>query len=333
MEKKEIKRIAIFTSGGDAPGMNAAVSAVTRSAIASNIEVFGIYQGYQGMIDNDFKKLGIADVHDIIQKGGTVLKTARSMDFMKKEGRQKAFQNLQKNKIDGVIVIGGDGSFKGATIFSQEFDIPFIGIPGTIDNDISGTDYTIGYDTALNTVVEAIDKIKDTASSQDRLFFIEAMGHEAGLLALESGIASGAEVILIPEILDQENELDNFINNRIKDKNTSGIVVVSEGDELGGALEIAKKVQSEYPHIEVRVSILGYIQRGGNPTAKDRVEAIRMGVAAFKCLLAGKKNIMVGLKKHDIIEVPFSKTAKAFRSINSELLDIQKTLNNYSVTT
>ena len=332
MEKRDIKRIAIFTSGGDAPGMNAAVSAVTRSALANNIEIFGIYHGYQGMIDNDFKKLGLSDVHDIIQNGGTVLKTARCMDFMTVEGRQTAFKNLQKNSIDGVIVIGGDGSFKGATVFSQEFDIPFVGIPGTIDNDISGTDYTIGYDTALNTVVEAIDKIKDTASSHGRLFFIEAMGHEAGLLALESGIASGAEVILIPEILDQEDELDNFIKNGITNKNESGIVVVAEGDEMGGALIIAKKVQKEYPDIDVRVSILGYIQRGGNPSAKDRIEATRMGVAAFKCLLAGKRNIMVGLKKHDIIEVPFSKTAKAFRPINSELLEIQKILNNYSTT-
>ncbi len=326
---KDIKRIAIFTSGGDAPGMNAAVSAVTRSALVENIEIFGIYHGYQGMIDNNFKKLSFDDVSDIIQDGGTILKTARCMDFMTPEGRLTAFKNLQKNKIDGVVVIGGDGSFKGATIFSQEFDIPFIGIPGTIDNDISGTDYTIGYDTALNTVVDAVDKIKDTANSQGRLFFIEAMGREAGLLALESGIASGAEVILIPEVLDQEDELDNFINKRMKNKNSSGIVIVAEGDEMGGAVKIANKVQKEYPNIEARASILGYIQRGGNPTAKDRIEATRMGVAAFKCLLAGKRNIMIGLKKHDIIEVPFSKTAKAFRPINSELLEIQKTLNNY----
>ncbi len=326
---KEIKRIAIFTSGGDAPGMNAAVSAVTRSALASDIEIFGIYHGYQGMIDNDFKKLSFDDVSDIIQDGGTILKTARCMDFMTSEGRLTAYKNLQKNKIDGVIVIGGDGSFKGATVFSQEFDIPFIGIPGTIDNDISGTDYTIGYDTALNTVVDAIDKIKDTANSHGRLFFIEAMGNEAGLLTLESGIASGAEVILIPEILNQEDELDNFIKKRIKNKDSSGIVVVAEGDEMGGAVKIANKVQKDYPHIEARVSILGYIQRGGNPSGKDRLEATRMGVAAFKCLLAGKRNIMIGLKKHDIVEVPFSNTAKAFRPINSELIEIQKILNSY----
>lgn len=324
-----MKRIALFTSGGDAPGMNAAIRAVTRAALVSKLEVFGINYGYQGMIENDFRKLSFDDISGIINLGGTILKTARSKEFMTTIGRGKAYKNLFENEINGVVVIGGDGSFRGATVFSNEFDIPFIGIPGTIDNDISGTDYTIGFDTALNTVVEAVDKIKDTASSHGRIFFVEAMGREAGLLALRSGIACGAEVILIPEELEQEqeDELEYFIQKGIKNKKTSGIIMVAEGDEMGGALKIANKVKAEHPHIEARVSILGYIQRGGNPTAQDRVAATRMGVAAVKSLLAGKKNIMIGLKNDNIVEVPFGKTAKANRPINNELVDLQKFLN------
>lgn len=326
MKEKEMKCIAVLTSGGDAPGMNAAVRAVTRAAIANNLNVFGINYGFQGLIDNDFWEMSYEDVSGIINLGGTILKTARSEEFTSYEGREKAYRNLKANKIDGVVVIGGDGSFNGADIFSKEFDVPFIGIPGTIDNDISGTDYTIGFDTALNTVMEAVDKIKDTAKSHGRIFFVEAMGREAGLLALGSGLACGAEVILIPEVLEQENELYRFIEIGIKDKKTSGIIMIAEGYKPGGAMRIAEKVSKEHPELEVRVSILGHIQRGGSPTAQDRIAATRMGVAAVRSLLAGNRNLMIGMINQAIVEVPFSKTEKANRPINSELVNIQNVI-------
>lgn len=326
MKEKEMKCIAVLTSGGDAPGMNAAVRAVTRAAIANNLNVFGINYGFQGLIDNDFWEMSYEDVSGIINLGGTILKTARSEEFTTYEGREKAYRNLKANKIDGVVVIGGDGSFNGADIFSKEFDVPFIGIPGTIDNDISGTDYTIGFDTALNTVMEAVDKIKDTAKSHGRIFFVEAMGREAGLLALGSGLACGAEVILIPEVLEQENELYRFIEIGIKDKKTSGIIMIAEGYKPGGAMRIAEKVSKEHPELEVRVSILGHIQRGGSPTAQDRIAATRMGVAAVRSLLAGNRNLMIGMINQAIVEVPFSKTEKANRPINSELVNIQNVI-------
>jgi 6-phosphofructokinase 1 len=326
MKEKEMKCIAVLTSGGDAPGMNAAVRAVTRAAIANNLNVFGINYGFQGLIDNDFWEMSYEDVSGIINLGGTILKTARSEEFTTYEGREKAYRNLKANKIDGVVVIGGDGSFNGADIFSKEFDVPFIGIPGTIDNDISGTDYTIGFDTALNTVMEAVDKIKDTAKSHGRIFFVEAMGREAGLLALGSGLACGAEVILIPEVLEQENELYRFIEIGIKDKKTSGIIMIAEGYKPGGAMRIAEKVSKEHPELEVRVSILGHIQRGGSPTAQDRIAATRMGVAAVRSLMAGNRNLMIGMINQAIVEVPFSKTEKANRPINSELVNIQNVI-------
>lgn len=324
-----LKRIALFTSGGDAPGMNAGIRAVTRAALHNNVEVTGINYGYQGMINHDFRPLTWEDVSGIIHQGGTILKTARSKEFFTYEGREKAYINLQKNNIDGVVVIGGDGSFRGATRFSSEFNIPFVGIPGTIDNDILGTDYTIGYDTALNTLIDAVDKIKDTALSHGRIFFVETMGREAGLLALEGGIACGAEVILIPEMLGQEGELERFIQKDVEDKKTSGIIMVAEGDEMGGALKIAEKVRKKH-NLEVRVSILGHIQRGGSPTAKDRVAATRMGFAAVNALLSGKKNLMIGFKSDEIVEVPFEKTAKAHRPVKKELTDMVKVLNGIS---
>lgn len=327
MQEKEIRNIAVLTSGGDAPGMNAAVRAVTRAALAKNLTVFGINYGFQGIIDNDFWKMRYDDVSGIINLGGTILKTARSEAFTTYEGRKKAYENLKENEIDGVIVIGGDGSFNGAATFSKEFDIPFIGIPGTIDNDISGTDFTIGFDTALNTVVQAVDKIKDTAKSHGRIFFVESMGREAGLLALGSGLACGAEVILIPEVLEQENELARFIEIGIKDKKTSGIIMIAEGYKPGGAMRIAEKIKEEHPELEVRVSILGHIQRGGSPTAQDRIAATRMGVAAVKSLLAGNRNLMIGMINQAIVEVPFSKTKKANRPINSELVGIQNIIS------
>ncbi len=326
MQKKEMKCIAVLTSGGDAPGMNAAIRAVTRTALANNIKIIGINYGFQGMIENDFSTLNYEDIGGIIGLGGTILKTARCIKFTTYEGREMAYKNLKEKNIDGVVVIGGDGSFKGAAQFSSEFNIPFIGIPGTIDNDITGTEYTIGFDTALNTVVEAVDKIKDTATSHGRIFFVESMGREAGLLALGSGIACGAEVILIPEILEQEEELDRFIHKDLVNKKTSGIIMVAEGYKTGGAMKIAERVKAKHPNIEARVTILGHIQRGGSPTAQDRITATRMGVAAVNSLLAGKKNLMIGLKNRDIVEVSFSLVEKAFRPIEKEFIDIQEVL-------
>lgn len=326
MQKKKMKCIAVLTSGGDAPGMNAAIRAVTRTALANNIKIIGINYGFQGMIENDFSYLDYKNIGGIISLGGTILKTARCKKFTTYEGREMAYKNLKEKNIDGVVVIGGDGSFKGAAQFSSEFNIPFIGIPGTIDNDITGTEYTIGFDTALNTVVEAVDKIKDTATSHGRIFFVESMGQEAGLLALGSGIACGAEVILIPEILEQEEELDRFIHKDLVNKKTSGIIMVAEGYKTGGAMKIAERVKAKHPNIEARVTILGHIQRGGSPTAQDRITATRMGVAAVNSLLAGKKNLMIGLKNRDIVEVSFSLVEKAFRPIEKEFIDIQEVL-------
>ena len=328
MKRKKLKRIGVFTSGGDAPGMNAAIRAVTRAAIANKLEVIGIRHGYQGMIEGDFIPLEARDVSGIIHQGGTILKTARSVEFRTEEGREKAFKNLEKQGIEALVVIGGDGSFTGALIFSQEFDIPIVGVPGTIDNDMFGTDYTIGYDTALNTVVEAVDKIKDTASSHGRIFFIEVMGREAGLLALSGGIAVGAEAILIPESPGQRTELTNFLNKGYKEKDRSGIVIVAEGGETGRSIKIAEEVAKEHPDLDVRVSILGHMQRGGNPTAKDRIAATKMGVAAVDALLDDQKSIMIGLENNDqITHVPFNKAVKQNHSIDQDLIDIQRIIN------
>ena len=327
IKRKKLQKIGVFTSGGDAPGMNAAIRAVTRAAIANNLEVVGIRRGYQGMIEGDFIPLISSDVSGILQLGGTMLKTARSREFRTPEGREKAYQQLVKADIDAVVVIGGDGSFTGALVLSQEYNVRFIGIPGTIDNDLYGTDYTIGYDTALNTVVGAVDKIKDTARSHGRIFFVEVMGREAGLLALNSGIACGAEVILIPESNDQHVQLQKFLNKGYKNKETSGIIMVAEGEEAGGALKIAESVRLSHPDLDVRVSILGHIQRGGSPSAKDRVNATKMGVAAIDALLDDQKSIMIGLDNEKIVHVPFNKAVKMNHSIDTNLLDIQKLLN------
>jgi 6-phosphofructokinase len=317
----KIKRVAVLTSGGDAPGMNAAVRAVTRAAINNNMEVYGVMRGYEGMINGEFKKLESRDVSGIIQKGGTILKTARSARFRTPEGRKEAYENLSRYEIDAVVVIGGDGSFTGASIMSQEFNIPCIGIPGTIDNDLFGTDYTIGYDTALNTVVEAVDKIRDTASSHNRIFFVEVMGREAGFVALESGIATGAEVIMIPEVKDQLKELREFLSKRAK-SNKSSIIMVAEGDDEGGAIELSQKVQPEFPQFDIRVTILGHIQRGGSPTCYDRVSASRMGVAAIEALLDDQKSIMIGLVNGQISHVPLNKTVKAHKHVRKNYLDV-----------
>jgi len=327
-KRKGIKKIGVFTSGGDSPGMNAAVRAVTRAALSHKLEVYGIRRGYQGMIEGDFVRLRSHDVSHIMNLGGTFLQTARSAEFRTEEGRAKAYQNLKEFSIDAVVVIGGDGSFRGALDFTQEYDIPFVGIPGTIDNDMYGTDYTIGFDTALNTVVEAVDKIKDTANSHGRIFFVEVMGREAGLLALKAGIATGSEVIFIPEIKSEEKELEKFLNKGFKNKKHSGIVMVAEGDTAGGAFKIAEKVQTEHPEIEVRVSILGHMQRGGSPSAVDRIAATQMGVAAVEALLEDQKSVMVGLKNDIIVLVPLLKVVKMNRTIDDNLLNIQKVINS-----
>jgi 6-phosphofructokinase len=316
-----IKRIAVLTSGGDAPGMNAAIRAVTRTGISNGVEVFGVIWGYEGLINNDFKKLESQDVSNIIQTGGTILKTARSEDFRTKEGRVKAFENIKANKVDGLIVIGGDGTFAGASVLFEEFNFPVVGIPGTIDNDIFGTDYTIGYDTALNNVMNAVDKIRDSASAHNRVFFIEVMGNEAGFIALRSGIALGAEAILIPEVSGQIAKLKKIIGSRGKLKKSS-IIMVAEGEREGNIYDIAKSIQDEFKEMDIRVTILGHIQRGGSPTAYDRVSASRLGVAAVEALLNKQHNIMVGLVNNDISYIPLSKTLKEHKTINKGLLEI-----------
>ncbi|HDR88350.1 MAG TPA: 6-phosphofructokinase [Bacteroidetes bacterium] len=323
----KIRRIGVLTSGGDAPGMNAAIRAVTRTAIYNQLEVFGIRHGYRGLIERNFKQLKAHSVSDILQRGGTILKTARCEEFKTPEGRKTAYDNLKDFGIDGVVVIGGDGTFTGARIFNEEYDIPFIGIPGTIDNDIYGTDYTIGYDTALNTVVEAVDKIRDTASAHNRLFFIEVMGADAGFIALYSGIANGAEAILIPEIPDQVKNLKKTLEEGFKRKKSSNIIIVAEGEDEGGAFEIAEKVKSDFENYSIRVTVLGHIQRGGSPTASDRVNASRLGYAAVEALLDGQTSVMVGLQHNEIVLVPFRKAIKQHKDVDRNLLEIADILS------
>ncbi len=321
----KVNKIGILTSGGDSPGMNAAIRAVTRAGINNGLEVFGIMRGYEGMIDGEIKQLSKRDVSGILQKGGTVLKTARSKRFFKVDMRRQARENLKQHGIDALVVIGGDGSFKGASVFSQEFDIPVVGIPGTIDNDMYGTDYTIGFDTCLNTVMEAVDKIRDTASSHDRIFFVEVMGREAGFVALQSGIASGVEAILIPEV---KGQIDNLVNLLAKPErqNKSSIIFVAEGHTEGNTYEIAERVGKTFPNFDIRVTILGHIQRGGSPTAYDRITASRMGVAAVEALLDDQKSIMIGLVNGEIVHVPLSKTVKLHKVVPQSLLDVAKIL-------
>lgn len=320
---KKIKKIAVLTSGGDSPGMNAAIRAVVRNAAYSGLKCDGIYRGYQGLIENEFVELGPRDVKNTINRGGTFLKSARSKDFMTKEGRAQAFKNLQKRHIDALVVIGGDGTFTGASVFSKEFDMPIIGVPGTIDNDINGTDYTIGYDTALNTVVEAIDKIRDTASSHDRLFLIEVMGRDAGDIALNSGIGAGAEEILIPEEdLGIERLIESLGKSR-KTGKTSSIVVVSEGDQIGKNISaVADSIESSLLDYEVKVTVLGHIQRGGSPSCFDRVLASRLGVGAVDALLEGKSNIMVGVEHKKIVYVPFETAINIKKILDTDLLRV-----------
>ena len=326
MTKQTIKNIGVFTSGGDSPGMNAAIRAVVRTALYYDIKVTGILRGYDGLISGDFIPMERKSVANIIQRGGTILKTARSEEFHTKEGRTKAFEQLQSNQIDALVAIGGDGTFTGANIFYDEFKIPVIGLPGTIDNDLIGTDFTIGYDTAINTVVEAVDKIRDTAESHDRLFIVEVMGRDSGLIALRSGIGSGAEAILIPESKTDLKALLSRLEVSRKDK-SSKIIIVAEGDDAGGAFEIAKIVKDKFPLIDTRVSVLGHIQRGGPPSCMDRVLASRLGVAAVESLLQGKSAEMVGIVNGKIHFTPFIHAIKHTTEINSELLKIVDVLS------
>ncbi|HXH18306.1 MAG TPA: 6-phosphofructokinase [Chitinophagales bacterium] len=324
----KIKKIAVFTSGGDSPGMNAAIRAVVRTARYHKLEVTGIKRGYEGMIDGDFLPMQARSVSNIIQRGGTILKSGRSKRFLEKKWREIACINLKREKIDGVVAIGGDGTFKGALVFSKEHNIPFVGIPGTIDNDLYGTDFTVGYDTAINTAVEAIDKIRDTADSHDRCFFVEVMGRDAGFIALRSGIASGAEAILIPEQKTDLNEVIDLLRKGKARGKTSNIVVVAEGDEAGHAFDIAKKVKSKLKDFEIRVVVLGHLQRGGSPTCMDRILASRLGVAAVEALMAGKRSVMVGLQHRDIVHVPFEKATKHHQTVDPYLLKIARSLSH-----
>ena len=325
---KKIKRIGVLTSGGDAPGMNAAVRAVVRASSYFSVECVAIYKGYQGLIDDETKLLNARSVNNIINKGGTILKSARCLEFRTPEGRKKAHETIEKHKIDALIIIGGDGSFTGAMIFHSEFNFPVIGIPGTIDNDIHGTTHTIGFDTALNTVIDAIDKIRDTAISHNRLFFVEVMGRDAGHIALNTGIGAGAEEILVPE---EDMGLDRLLESLKRSEKTgksSSIVVIAEGDKTGkNVFEIAEYVEKNLPYYEVRVSVLGHMQRGGRPSCFDRVLASRMGVHAVESLLKGVSNVMVGIDNSQMILTPLESSIKGKTKINKNLIRVSEILS------
>lgn len=322
-----ISCIGILTSGGDAPGMNAAIRAVTRAAIYAGFKVKGIYRGYRGLITGEIVEFKTQNVSNIIQAGGTILKTARCKEFQTPEGRQQAYEMLKKEGIDALVVIGGDGSLTGARVFATEFNFPIVGLPGTIDNDLYGTDRTIGYDTALNTIMECVDKIRDTATSHERLFFIEVMGRDAGFLALNGAIASGAEAAIIPEISTEVDQLSDLISNGFRKSKNSSIVLVAESPVTGGAMGMAERVKNEYPQYDVRVTILGHLQRGGSPTAADRILASRMGAAAVDALLEDQRNVMIGIRNDEIVYIPFSKAIKNDKPINRELLNTLRRLS------
>lgn len=323
-----IKCVGILTSGGDAPGMNAAIRAVTRAAIYNGLKVKGIYRGYKGLITDEIQEFKTQNVSNIIQLGGTILKTARCMEFKTPEGRQIAYDTMVREGIDALIVIGGDGSLTGARLLAEEFDVPCIGLPGTIDNDLYGTDTTIGYDTALNTILDAVDKIRDTATSHERLFFVEVMGRDAGFLALNGAIAAGAEAAIIPEFNTEVDQLEEFIKNGFRKSKSSSIVLVAESEITGGAMHYAERVKNEYPQYDVRVTILGHLQRGGSPTAHDRIIASRMGVASIEALMEGQRNVMIGIENDKIVYVPFAKAIKNDKPIDRELVNV---LNELSI--
>ena len=317
----KINCIGILTSGGDAPGMNAAIRAVTRAGIAAGLKVKGIYRGYEGLINNEIQDFTTENVSNIIQRGGTILKTARSKEFLTPEGRKKAYDNMVEQGIDALIIIGGNGSLEGARIFAEEFDVPCIGLPGTIDNDLSGTDSTIGYDTTLNTIVQCVDKIRDTATSHERIFFIEVMGRDAGFLAQNSAIASGAEAAIVPEDSSNADQLEQFIGRGIRKSKSSSMVIVSESPKCG-AMYYADRVKKEYPEFDVRVSILGHLQRGGSPSAYDRILASRLGVGAITALREGQRNVMIGIKNDEVVYVPFCNAIKSDKPVKKELINV-----------
>lgn len=315
-----IKCVGILTSGGDAPGMNAAIRAVTRTAFYNGMKVKGIMRGYRGLIYDEIIPFRHNSVSNIVQQGGTILKTARSQEFTMVDGRKIAAEALQREGIDALVVIGGDGSLTGARIFAQEHNIPIVGLPATIDNDLYGTDSTIGYDTALNTIMDAVDKIRDTASSHERLFVIEVMGRECGYLALNGAIACGAEAAIIPELMDHHDQLGELISRGFRKSKNSSLVLVTEGEKTGGAMAIAERMKRDYPRYDVRVSILGHIQRGGSPTASDRILASRMGASAIEALLDDQRNVMIGMQHDKIVYVPFSKAIKKSKPVQEDLV-------------
>ncbi|MBL7711952.1 MAG: 6-phosphofructokinase [Chitinophagaceae bacterium] len=317
-----MNRIAVMTSGGDSPGMNAAIRAVVRTAIYHKMEVFGIRRGYQGMLEGDIFRMKTTDVSNIIQRGGTMLKTARSKEFMTEEGMQKAYGELQRHQIEGLVLIGGDGTFKGANAFFEKYPIPAIGLPGTIDKDLAGTDVTIGFDTAVNTAVEAIDKIRDTADAHNRMFIVEVMGRDAGYIALNSGIACGAEDILIPELKTDMQSIIRKIKSDQRRKKIVHLLVVAEGDDFGGGMDVKNLMSKELPDADIRVCVLGHIQRGGAPTFADRVLASRLGYAAVNALRAGKKQVMAGQINNEIVFTPFSEVVKQEAQIPEDLKEM-----------
>lgn len=324
----EIKTIAVLTSGGDSPGMNACIRAVTRTAIFNGMKVWGVYRGYEGLINGEFKELTTESVSNTIGRGGTILKTARSKEFTTPEGHQKAYEQLTRHKVDALIVIGGNGSLTGARSLAREFNFPVIGLPGTIDNDLYGTDSTIGYDTAMNTIVECVDKIRDTASAHNRIFFIEVMGRDAGFLAQNSAIAAGAEAAIIPEDQSGADQLSSFIGHGIRKSKNSSIVLVSESKNVnGGAMYYAERVKKEYPEYDVRVTILGHLQRGGTPSAYDRLLASRLGYASVIALMEGQRNVMIGTSNDQIVYVPINRAVKFDKPIDRELIDVLAVLS------
>ena len=321
-----IKKLAVLTSGGDAPGMNACLRAVVRTALYHNIEVTGFRHGYEGLLHDDHIQLSHKSVANIIQRGGTILKTSRSERFRSNEGIQKAAQTLSKNNIDALVVIGGDGTFAGAIALSKATSIPIVGCPGTIDNDLIGTDFTIGYDTAINTVIDAVDKIRDTAESHDRVFIVEVMGRDAGLIALRSGIGSGAEGILIPETKNDIGKLIERLKTSRKDK-SSKIIIVAEGSESGGAYKVAEVLKKHFPQFDMRVSILGHMQRGGSPTCMERVNASMMGYNAVEALLQDENGVMVGILNKQIVFTPFENAIKHIQTLNADMLKMMEILS------
>ncbi len=323
---KKINKVAVFTSGGDAPGMNAAIRSVVRTAISQDLHIFGINQGYHGMIEGDIIRLERKDVGNIIQRGGTILKTARSQEFMTKEGREKAYDSLMAYDIQGLVAIGGNGTYTGALKFGEEFNIPIVGLPGTIDNDIFGTDFSIGFDTAINTAVEAVDKIRDTADSHNRLFFIEVMGRHSGFIALYTGIGSGSSTIFLPEIENDIEDLIQLLKKEGRRKKLFNLVIVAEGNKNGGAMEIASKVKEQITGFDVKVAVIGHLQRGGSPTANDRVLASRLGHSAIEQLISGKGGVAAGLVNGKVVFTPFKDAISKTNPLNKDLIEMAQLL-------